>query len=65
MPATPLLSDLDAESVQNAIQRLFDASKNLEDSAFQDFVNALLQAQLGDGWNAIGSWTGYVIWRLR
>jgi hypothetical protein len=35
------LSDLDADSVQRAIQRLFDASKNLEDSAFQDFVNAL------------------------
>jgi len=28
-------------SVQNTIQRLFDASKNLEGSAFQDFVNAL------------------------
>lgn len=40
-PHHPLLSDLDAESVQNAIQRLFDASKILEDSAFQDFVNAL------------------------
>ncbi|KAF7985483.1 hypothetical protein HWV62_5261 [Athelia sp. TMB] len=37
----PLLSDLDAENVQNAIQRLFDASKNLEDDAFRDFVNAL------------------------
>lgn len=40
-PRHPMLSDLDAESVQNAIQRLFDASKNLEDSAFQDFVGAL------------------------
>jgi hypothetical protein len=40
-PRHPLLSDLDADSIQNAIQRLFDASKNLEDSAFQDFVNAL------------------------
>ena len=40
-PRHPLLSDLDADSVQNSIQRLFDASKNLEDSAFQDFVNAL------------------------
>ncbi|KII84914.1 hypothetical protein PLICRDRAFT_179240 [Plicaturopsis crispa FD-325 SS-3] len=37
----PLLSDLDPESVQNAIQRLFDASKNMEDSAFKDFINAL------------------------
>jgi hypothetical protein len=40
-PRHPLLTDLDAESVQNAIQRLFDASKNLEDLAFQNFVNAL------------------------
>lgn len=42
-PATrhPLLTDLDTDSVQNAIQRLFDASKILEDSAFKDFVNAL------------------------
>lgn len=37
----PLLTDLDAESVQVAIQRLFDASKLLEDPAFKDFVNAL------------------------
>jgi hypothetical protein len=36
-----LLSDLDSDSVQAAIQRLFDTSKNLEDSAFRDFVNAL------------------------
>ena len=40
-PRHPLLSDLDTDSVQNAIQRLFDASKNLEDAAFQDFVDAL------------------------
>lgn len=40
-PRHPLLTDLDVDSVQNAIQRLFDASKNLEDSAFKDFVNAL------------------------
>ncbi|KZP24026.1 hypothetical protein FIBSPDRAFT_785328 [Athelia psychrophila] len=40
-PRHPLLSDLDTENVQNAIQRLFDASKNLEDTAFRDFVNAL------------------------
>ena len=42
-PATrhPLLTDLDPDSVQNAIQRLFDASKILEDSAFKDFVDAL------------------------
>ncbi|KAF8151507.1 hypothetical protein B0H34DRAFT_664561 [Crassisporium funariophilum] len=37
----PLLTDLDVEIMQSAIQRLFDSSKNLEDSAFRDFVNAL------------------------
>ena len=37
----PLLTDLDVETMQMAIQRLFDLSKNLEDSAFRDFVNAL------------------------
>ncbi|KAG1726836.1 hypothetical protein EDB19DRAFT_1897612 [Suillus lakei] len=37
----PLLVDIDSESVLAAVQRLFDASKNLEDSAFQDFVTAL------------------------
>ena len=37
----PLLTDLDPDSVQNAIQRLFDTSKNLEDDAFRLFVNAL------------------------
>jgi hypothetical protein len=37
----PLLTDLDVETMQAAIQRLFDLSKNLEDSAFRDFVNAL------------------------
>ena len=37
----PLLADIDPDNVQLAIQRLFEASKNLEDSAFQDFVNAL------------------------
>jgi hypothetical protein len=40
-PRHPLLSDLDPETMQGGIQRLFDASKNLEDSAFRDFVNAL------------------------
>jgi hypothetical protein len=39
--AHPLLADLDSESVQSAIQRLFDASIMLEDSAFRDFVGAL------------------------
>lgn len=43
LPSThhPLLTELDPESVQNAIQRLFDTSKNLEDDAFRHFVNAL------------------------
>ncbi|KAJ7026944.1 hypothetical protein C8F04DRAFT_1008614 [Mycena alexandri] len=36
-----LLSDLEPEALQGAIQRLFDASKNLEDEAFKHFVNAL------------------------
>ncbi|KAF8639344.1 hypothetical protein AX17_001563 [Amanita inopinata Kibby_2008] len=40
-PRHPLLSDLDPETLQAAVQRLFDASKNLEDLAFKDFVNAL------------------------
>lgn len=39
--AHPLLADVDSESVQAAIQRLFDASVMLEDSAFHDFVGAL------------------------
>ena len=37
----PLLADLDPDSTLHAIQRLFDASKNLEDSAFCDFARAL------------------------
>ncbi|KAJ7242359.1 hypothetical protein B0H12DRAFT_1132442 [Mycena haematopus] len=36
-----LLSDLEPEALQAAIQRLFDASKNLEDDAFRHFINAL------------------------
>ncbi|KAI6131100.1 hypothetical protein EDD16DRAFT_1822615 [Pisolithus croceorrhizus] len=40
-PRHPLLVDTDPESIQLAIQRLFEASKILEDSAFQDFVRAL------------------------
>lgn len=40
-PRHPLLVDTDPESIQLAIQRLFEVSKNLEDSAFQDFVRAL------------------------
>lgn len=37
----PLLMDLDVETMESAIQRLFDASKNLEDAAFSAFVGAL------------------------
>ncbi|CCL98022.1 uncharacterized protein FIBRA_00015 [Fibroporia radiculosa] len=37
----PLLSDLDPDSMQHAIQRLFDASKNLDDGAFRHFVSSL------------------------
>ena len=40
-PKHPLLADLDPDSLDASIQRLFDASKNLEDSAFRDFVAAL------------------------
>ncbi len=44
--AHPLLADVDTESVQAAIQRLFDASIMLEDSAFRDFVGALCKLSL-------------------
>ena len=44
--AHPLLADLDSESVQAAIQRLFDGSIILEDSAFRDFVAALCKLSL-------------------
>ncbi|OJA16091.1 hypothetical protein AZE42_05645 [Rhizopogon vesiculosus] len=42
-PMTPgrSVSGTVSESVLAAVQRLFDASKNLEDLAFQDFVTAL------------------------
>ncbi|KAG6844369.1 hypothetical protein H0H87_007445 [Tephrocybe sp. NHM501043] len=40
-PRHPLMSDLEPETLQMAIQRLFDASKNLEDPAYMHFVNAL------------------------
>ncbi|KAG6852839.1 hypothetical protein C0991_008678, partial [Blastosporella zonata] len=40
-PRHLLLSDLEPEALQLAIQRLFDASKNLEDIAYKHFVNAL------------------------
>ncbi|KAH6905130.1 hypothetical protein BKA70DRAFT_1293490 [Coprinopsis sp. MPI-PUGE-AT-0042] len=40
-PKHPLLSDLDVETTLTAIQRLFDASKNLDDPSFKDFLEAL------------------------
>ena len=36
-----LLADADGDSVQRAMQRLFDSSKNMDDIAFHDFVTAL------------------------
>ncbi|KAJ6510816.1 hypothetical protein C8R45DRAFT_1207663 [Mycena sanguinolenta] len=41
-----LLSDLEPEALQAAIQRLFDASKNLEDGAFRHFINALCKLSM-------------------
>ncbi|KAJ7054837.1 hypothetical protein C8F01DRAFT_1161520 [Mycena amicta] len=40
-PRHALLSDLDPDALQGAIQRFFDATKNLEDDAFRYFVGAL------------------------
>lgn len=40
-PKPALLTDLDSETLQSAIQVLFDASKKLEDAAFKNFINAL------------------------
>ena len=37
----PLLTDLDSDALQATMQRLFDSSKNLEDHAFKDFIDAL------------------------
>ena len=36
-----LMSDLDVESVRSMMNRLFDASKNLDDEAFRSFISAL------------------------
>jgi len=44
--AHPLLADLDPDSVQAAIQRLFDASVILEDSVFHDFIGVLCKLSL-------------------
>jgi hypothetical protein len=35
------MTDLDADALQATMQRLFDSSKNLEDQAFKDFIDAL------------------------
>jgi hypothetical protein len=37
----PLLSDLDIDSIQAAINRLFDTSKSLDDQAFKHFIASL------------------------
>jgi hypothetical protein len=42
----PMLSDLDPDNVMAAVQRLFDASKNMDDFAFQHFVTALCKLSL-------------------
>src|SRR5262249_22547097 len=34
-------ADLDPDSIAQAVQRLFECSKNLEDESFRDFVTAL------------------------
>jgi hypothetical protein len=56
----PLLTDLDVETMQMAIQRLFDSSKNLEDTAFRDFINALckLSGEMVDMQSDIGKPVG-------
>ncbi|KIY67422.1 hypothetical protein CYLTODRAFT_422528 [Cylindrobasidium torrendii FP15055 ss-10] len=40
-PRHPMMNDLDPDAILALIQRLFDASKNLDDAAFRDFVDAL------------------------
>ncbi|KAG8906680.1 hypothetical protein FRB99_006381 [Tulasnella sp. 403] len=37
----PLLTDIDVETIQLAINHLFDATKSLDDEAFRDFIAAL------------------------
>ncbi|KAG9017683.1 hypothetical protein FRB90_000273 [Tulasnella sp. 427] len=41
VPRHPLLSDLDPETIQLTINRLYDGTKNLDDEAFKDFVASL------------------------
>lgn len=45
-PKHTLLTDVDSDTLQRAIQRLFDSSKNMEDMAFHDFVSALCKLSL-------------------
>lgn len=42
----PLLTDLDPDHLELAIQRLFDTSKNMEDDAFTQFIAALCKLSL-------------------
>ncbi|CAE6434947.1 unnamed protein product [Rhizoctonia solani] len=40
-PRHPLFIDLEPETILTTIERIFDASKSLEDSAFGEFIHAL------------------------
>ncbi|CAE7121297.1 unnamed protein product [Rhizoctonia solani] len=40
-PRHPLFLDLEPETILTTIEKIFDASKSLEDSAFGDFIHAL------------------------
>ncbi|KAH7341760.1 hypothetical protein B0J17DRAFT_647820 [Rhizoctonia solani] len=40
-PRHPLFMDLEPETILATIEKIFDASKSLEDSAFGDFIHAL------------------------
>ncbi|EUC64796.1 MON2 peripheral membrane protein, putative, partial [Rhizoctonia solani AG-3 Rhs1AP] len=40
-PRHPLFVDLEPETILTTIEKIFDASKSLEDSAFGDFIHAL------------------------
>jgi hypothetical protein len=42
----PMLTDLDPDNLMIAIQRLFDTSKNMDDSSFKHFVSALCKLSL-------------------
>jgi hypothetical protein len=57
----PLLSDLNPDSLLSSIQRLFDASKNLDDGAFRHFVNALCRLSAEMVGMQTGEETGSII----